>query len=198
MKSLRNVLTIAALCFAVQAGAQKISGGIEAGLSTGPVKISQVPNSLVNSIKGNNITGYEAGFYMKLGIGPFYARPEVLLNHRSGEVDVESETNTTQSVDFKVNRLEIPLMFGLELLGPVNLEAGPVYNKVLDVTENFNNQDVSIKQSGLGYRLGGVIQLGPVGLGVHYQGLKIGSSGSKSAFAMPNELIFSLGLQLGK
>jgi len=95
MKSVRNILTIAALCFAVQTSAQKISGGIEAGLSTGPVKISQVPNSLINSIKGNNITGYVAGFYMKLGIGPFYARPEVLLKQRSGEVDVESETNTT-------------------------------------------------------------------------------------------------------
>jgi hypothetical protein len=74
MKSLRNILTVAALGFAVQAGAQKISGGVEAGLSTGPMKITQVPNGIVNSIKGNNIMGYEAGFYMKLGIGAFLCK----------------------------------------------------------------------------------------------------------------------------
>lgn len=199
MKPLKNIITIAAVCIAMQAGAQKISGGIEAGLSTGSVKITQVPNSFINSIKGNNIMGYEAGFFMKLGLGPFYAKPELLLNHRSGTVDVESETNSTESVDFKINRLEIPVMFGLELLGPLNIEAGPVYNKVLNVTESFNDQQVGIKQGGVGYRIGGVVELGHVGLGVHYQGLKINSTeSSQSNFSLPSELIFSLGLRLGK
>ncbi len=155
------------LLFAAQASAQSISGGIQAGVSTGSVKITGVPNSFVNTIKGNNIMGYEAGFFMKLGIGPFYAKPELLLNHRSGQVDVESETNaSTQSVDFKINRLEVPVMFGLELLGPLAIEAGPVYNKVLGVTESFNNENVSIKESGLGYRIGALAELGRIALGV--------------------------------
>src|SRR5262249_9740238 len=144
--------------------------------------------------------GYELGFYMQLNAGPFYAKPELLLNHRSGTVEMQSETNgNTESVNFKMNRLEIPVMFGLELLGPVSIEAGPVYNKVLNVTENFNNEAVSIKQGGLGYRLGGVVALGRVALSVHYQGLKINSSdSSESNFSAPSELIFGLALRLGK
>jgi hypothetical protein len=200
MKTLRKILPVVLLFFAVQANAQSFAGGIQAGLSTGSVKITGIPNSFVNTIKGNNVMGYEAGFFMKLGIGPFYAKPELLLNHRSGTVDLESETNTsTQSVDFKINRLEIPVMFGIELLGPLAIEAGPVYNKVLGVTESFNSENVSIKQSGVGYRIGALAELGRVGLGVHYQGLKINSSeSSQSNFSLPSELIFSLALRLGK
>lgn len=188
------------LLFAAQAGAQKITGGVMGGISTGSVKISEIPNSFTHVIEGNNIMGYEAGFYMKLNAGPFYGKPELLLNYRSGDVDVLGEMNgPAESVTFKMSRLEIPVMFGLELLGPVAIEAGPVYNKVLSVTENFNNERVRIKQGGVGYRIGSVAELGRVGIGVHYQGLKINSAeSSESKFEMPGELIFGIGLRLGK
>jgi hypothetical protein len=200
MKTLRKILPVVLLFFAVQASAQKISGGIKGGYTTGSVKISGIPNSFVNTIKGNNITGYEAGLFMKMGIGPFYLKPELLMNHRSGEVDLESETNVSdQTVDFKITRLEVPVMFGLELIGPLAIEAGPVYNKVLSVTENFNNENVSIKQGGVAYRIGAMAELGRVGLGVHYQGLRINSDeSSESNFSLPSELIFSLAIRLGK
>ncbi len=200
MKSLRKILPVVILLFAVQASAQNITGGIAGGISTGSVKISGIPNSFVNTIKGNNVMGYEAGLYMKLNAGPFYGEPELLLNYRSGDVDVQSEANaSTGSATFKMSRLEIPVMFGLELLGPVAIEAGPVFNKVLSVTDNFDNERVSIRQGGVGYRIGAVAELGRVGLGVHYQGLKINSSeSSESNFESPNELIFGIGLRLGK
>jgi hypothetical protein len=199
MKTLLKILPVVLLLFAVQAGAQGISGGIMGGISTGSVKITDIPNSAANSIEGKDIMGYEIGLYMKLNAGPFYAKPELLMDHRTGEVDVQSETEATEAVNFKMNRLEIPVMFGLELLGPVAIEAGPVYNKVLSVTESFNDEAVSIKQGGLGYRIGGVVELGRVALSVHYQGLKINSSeSSQSDFQLPSELIFGLGVQLGK
>jgi hypothetical protein len=200
MKTLRKILLpLALVFFSWQAGAQSISGGIMAGVSTGSVKITNIPNSLVNTIEGNDIMGYQLGLYMKLNAGPFYAKPELLLDHRSGEVDIKSEMTPTESENFTMNRLQVPVMFGLELLGPVAIEAGPVYNKVLSVTETFNDEKVSIKQGGVGYRVGGVVELGRVGLSVHYQGLKINSSEStESNFSLPNELIFGLALQLGK
>lgn len=200
MKLLKKILLVVLVFLAVEAGAQKITGGVAAGISTGSVKISEIPNSFTNVIKGDNVMGYEGGFYMKLNAGPFYAKPELLLNYRSGTVAVQSETNEAdQSVTFKLTRLEIPVMFGLELLGPVAIEAGPVYNKVLNVTENFNNEKIQIKQGGVGYRLGGVVTLGRVGLGVHYQGLKINSAeSSESNFEMPGELIFGASIRLGE
>jgi hypothetical protein len=200
MKTLRKIFPLLLMVFAMQAGAQSISGGVQAAITTGSVKITGIPNSLVNSIKGNNIMGYEAGFYLKLGIGPFYAKPELLINHRSGEVNMESETNaSSQTVNFKINRLVIPVMFGMELIGPLAIEAGPVYNKVLNVTENFSNENVSIKQGGVGYRVGALAEFGRVALGAHYQGLRINSGkSSQSNFSLPSELIFSLGLRLCK
>jgi hypothetical protein len=199
MKTLRKILPALLLTFAVQAGAQSISGGIMGGISTGSVKITEIPNSAANTIEGKDIMGYEVGLFMKVNAGPFYAKPELLMNHRSGEVNIQSEAMPTESENFKMNRFQVPVMFGLEILGPVAIEAGPVYNKVINVTETFNDEKVSIKQGGLGYRAGAVVGLGRVALSVHYQGLKINSSGSsESDFAMPSELIFGLGISLGK
>ena len=200
MKVLRNILPAVLLVFATQAGAQKITGGIVGGVSTGSVKISGIPNSFTNVVSGGNITGLEGGFYMKLNAGPFYGRPELLYNHRQGTVDLQQGTNEAAgSASFEMSRLEIPVMFGLDLLGPVAIEIGPVYNKVLSVTENYNNEKISIKRGGVGYRLGGVVSLGRVGIGIHYQGLKINSSdSSESNFESPTEMIFSVSLRLGE
>ena len=199
MKPLRKILLAALLLFAVQASAQHISGGVIGGISTSSVKITEIPNSLINSIRGNGIMGYEAGLYLKINAGPFYGKPQLLLSHRSGEVSVESEAIPTGSENFKMTRLQIPVMFGFELLGPFAIEAGPVYNRVLDVTESFSNQNISINQNGLGYRIGGVVSVGRLGFSIHYQGLKINSSDSgDSNFELPSELIFGLGLRLGK
>ena len=201
MKSTNKILLAAVMLFALQASAQKITGGIMAGESISSVKISEIPNGFTEVIKGNNIIGIEGGFYLKLNAGPFYGKPELLINYRSGMVDEQNASGeSVQTTSFKMSRLEIPVMLGLELLGPFSIEAGPVYNKVLNVTETFSNERVSIKQGGLGYRFGAVAELGRVSLNAHYQGLKLSSSSasSVSSFESPNELIFGIGLQLGK
>ncbi|HLG33856.1 MAG TPA: outer membrane beta-barrel protein [Bacteroidia bacterium] len=201
MKSKRKILLAAFMLSAVMASAQKIEGGIMGGVSTGSVKISEIPNSFTNVIKGDNIVGIEGGFFMKLNAGPFYGKPELFLNYRSGKVDMENETGeATQSTLFKMSRLEIPLMFGLELFSPVAIELGPVYNRVLNVTETFESDRISIRKGGLGYRLGAVVELGRANLSIHYQGLKLGSSSSYSeaTYDSPSELIFGIGIQLGK
>lgn len=201
MKSLGKILLAALMLSAVLASAQKIEGGILGGVSTGSVKISEIPNSSTNVIKGDNIVGIEGGFFMKFNAGPFYGKPELLLNYRSGTVDVQIETEeVARATSFKMSRLEIPVMFGLELLGPVAIEAGPVYNRLLNVTETFSSERTSIRKGGLGYRLGAVAELGRANLSIHYQGLKLGSSSSstEAIYESPNELIFGVGIRLGK
>ena len=200
MKSTKKILLAALLLFTVKANAQKIEGGIMGGVSTGSVKISEIPNSFTNTIKGDNIIGWEGGLFVKLNAGPFYGKPELLLNYRSGTVDMQSETGeAVKSTSFKMSRLEIPVIFGLELLGTVSIEMGPVYNRVLNVTETFNNESISIKKGGVGYRVGASLSLARLNLSVHYQGLNLSSSSSsESTYESPSEVIFGIGVRLGK
>jgi hypothetical protein len=200
MKSGIKILAAMFALSIMHASGQKIEGGIMGGVSTGSVKISEIPNSFTNVIKGDNIVGIEGGVFMKLNAGPFYGKPQLLLNYRSGTVDVQSETGETmQSTSFKMSRLEIPVIFGLELLGPIAIEIGPVYNRVLNVTESFNSERITIKKGGIGYRIGAALGLGRANLSVHYQGLSLNSSSSdQSTYEAPSELIFGIGIRLGE
>ena len=180
--------------------AQSLTGGITAGVSTGSVKITDIPDGFINVIKGNNITGFNAGVFAKLSISPFYIKPQLLLNYRHGSLDVYKSDASIGSNDFSMEKLEIPLIFGFKILGPLNLEAGPLYNYILNSTNDFNGTDVQLSKSGLGYRAGASLDFGKLNLYVHYQGItnNSGSSTDVSTYQSPYELIFGLGLNLGK
>ncbi len=179
---------------------QALTGGITAGVSTGSIKITEIPGSFTNVIEGNNIWGFNAGAFAKLSLSPFYVKPQLLLSYRHGMVDVDQvETAGTEQESFTMDKLEIPLLFGLHIIGPLSIEAGPVYNYVLHATDNFGGTDVTVKKSGLGFRGGAAADLGRLNLFVHYQGIT-NSSGSDdiATYKSPNELIFGIGIGLGQ
>lgn len=180
--------------------AQMLSGGITAGVSTGSAKIYDIPGGLVNVIKGNNIMGFNAGVFAKLDLSPFFIKPQLLLNYRYGSLDIYIADAIVSSKDFSMEKIEIPLLFGFKVLGPLNIEAGPVYNYILHSTNDFNGNNVKITKSGLGYRAGVSADLGKLNLFIHYQGITNKTSGSTdvSTIQSPYELVFGLGFDLGK
>ena len=61
------------------------------------------------------------------------------------------------------------MLLGLKIIGPLNIEAGPVYNRILTSTDHYHGNNVDINPNGLGYRAGINVQLGIVGFNVSYQ-----------------------------
>jgi len=195
---------IAIVCqvlLAAAASAQIFTGGVEGEIISSSVKISDIKNQTVNVVKGKDIMGYEAGMFLRFGCGPcpLYFKPKFLIAYQKGNVDV-STAEHTESVSFSVARLDIPVLVGLKLLGPLSVEAGPVYNRILSATKDFNGNSIDVKPGGLGYRVGANAQLGPIGLNVAYQGVKNSSTSSStfSSFETPDELIFGASLSFGK
>jgi hypothetical protein len=201
MKSKILITALLALCGS-SIDAQSISGGITGGVSTGSVKISDMGNGFNGVIQGDNIFGIEGGFFAKINLLPVYVKPEVLVLYKKGTVDVvssspESEGTIVKQSDFKMNKLEVPVLFGIRVLGPLNVEAGPVYNYILEATNKFNGYDVDVSKDGLGYRLGINIELCKIfSLGVSYQGIT-NKAFSKATFESPDEIIFGAALVLG-
>jgi len=181
--------------------AQIFSGGIIGGVSTSAVKIEDIGDRFTDVINGNNIMGYEAGIFAKLKISPFYLKAMPLYSFNSGSVHYETTNNgvtINNTSDFKFQKFEIPILLGLKIIGPLNIEAGPVYNYILQSQDNFGNNTVSIQRNGLGYRAGVVLELWRLLLHVSYEGATYNSSTiDKATFKEPYKLIFGVGIKLG-
>ena len=177
--------------------AQSFNTGIAVGVSTTSVNISDIGNSLTSAVKGKGIIGFEAGFFGRLNIGIIFIKPMLMVSYQGGTVDFYNNDGTVVSSKFDYGKIEVPVLFGVKILGLLRVEAGPVYNWIYTTQYDFNNS-VKVEQSGLGYRLGANVELGMINLGLAYQGLTNQSSGSSSAtFSTPNELIFTIALCFG-
>lgn len=207
IKEISEMLLITALVMilvfivTLNVNGQTLKAGITAGVSTGSVKISEIPESLGNVIKGDNILGINAGVFAKLTISSLYVNPQLLVNYRHGRLNVYQDEVSKQEENFTMEKLEIPVLFGLKIIGPLCIEAGPVYNYILNSTSDFGDKEVQLRKNGLGYRAGVNFDFGRINLYANYQGItnnKSASSDIESSYKSPYELIFGLGLEFGK
>lgn len=194
-----KLLIMALLCLLLTTAEQKaqtFTGGITLGLSTTSVNISDIDRAITNVVKGKNIMGFETGVFARLNMNPVFIKSLLLLSYQGGVVDYYNNDGTIKSLKFTYGKLEIPLLFGLKIIGPFRIEGGPVYNWIYTI--NIGDL-IKIEPSGLGYRAGANIELANVNLGIAYQGLTNKSFNSSSTtFKSPNELIFSVGICFGK
>lgn len=185
------------LLFAHTSKAQvEFSGGLLGGVTFGNVDIDDGGAGLNGSIKGDNIYGFEGGLYAKLKVGPFYGRPELLYDYRRGQVNY-SDNNGSQSEDFSVHKIEVPVLIGLHIIGPLNIEAGPVYNYLMTVTEDYNSNNVSLGRNGIGWRAGAVLEIESLLLSLHYQGATYSTGSNSASFSEPYKIVLGIGIRLG-
>jgi len=175
----------------------QFSGGFLGGVSLGAVEVNDLDDAFAEGIEGNNIYGFEAGVYAKLLINPFYIRPALLYDYRNGEVTYREQTSGSQTTRFSQHKLEVPVLLGLHIIGPLNVEAGPVYNYVMAVTEDYNTNQVDIGRNGLGYRVGVIGEFGGLLLGLSYQGAAYSSGSNNATLSEPYKIILGVGIRLG-
>ena len=154
--------------------------------------MEQVDRGFNDVVNGKNITGIEAGLFLKYKAGPLYVRPMAMYTYQSGTVIYNGET-----VAYKANKVGIPVLVGLHLVGPFSIEAGPVYNYLVDVTKNYGGYDWQTGKNGLGYRAGIALNFGALSLNAGYEGMTYMRSSSQTGFREPSKLLFGLALSLG-
>lgn len=176
---------------------QIISGGIILGASTGAVEIEDIGQGFTDVIQGKNIYGVEIGPFANVKLGPFYVRPELLYNFRRGEVVYKDMIEENErNVSFNMHRLEVPVLIGLYVLGPLAIEVGPVYNYAFAVTESYNANEVQIGRNGVGYRAGVTLDVSSLILNVSYEGVTYYATTNRAKIREPYKLIFGIGIRL--
>lgn len=183
-----------------------INFGVKAGLNYGDNGKIEYPD-LINA--GNNIlkekgdarTGFHIGMFVRANLTDnFFLRPELQYTQTSTSYDLSGIAST----DYKLSKLDMPLLVGVKVLGPIYVMAGPslqyVVNNDLDKVEV---EDVK-NEFTVGLQFGAGVQLGRLNADVRYErGLSDNQARALEngltevrVDARANQFILSLGLDL--
>lgn len=191
------VFSMALLLTAFYANAQ--SGfGIKGGLSyNSNGELNETGQIIKNEGKGKS--GYNVGIYGKIGLGPIYLRPELVYTKTTSEYTLNSE-----AVDYKIARLDMPVLVGLKLIGPLSIFAGPAFQYTLENDFNDIKYNDIENEFTVGFNFGAGLDLGRLGLDVRYER---GFNKNEATFiennttsyrldSRPEQIIFSLSYRL--
>ncbi|RNC80157.1 MAG: PorT family protein [Winogradskyella sp.] len=169
---------ILTLAFSIGSYAQSGSGfGIKAGLNYGGNGdyFQSISNNFENP--DQNI-GFHFGVFGKLG-NKIYFRPELVYSKVKSDYDAG---------DFDMQKLDLPLLVGVKVLGPLNVFAGPSLQYILDTDDGFSALNISDIDNdfsvGLNFGIG--INLNRLGIDLRYER---GFSDNEATFIDNNNLI---------
>lgn len=164
---MKKLLLVAILFSGTTLLAQNADFGIKAGLNYGATgdyeNYSQVIGDASTVIEGKEKAGYHLGAFAKFEILGFFLQPELMYTRLNTEYD---------TFDYKVNKIDAPILVGVNVLGPLNIKAGPSFQYILN--NELDNTDIKISEADekitLGYQLGAGIEIGKLGLDARYEG----------------------------
>lgn len=70
--------------------------------------------------------GFQGGIFFELNLGRFFLRPEAYYTTMETEFDFPSKASA-----YEVEKLSIPLLFGYNIFGPVDIYLGPAYESII-------------------------------------------------------------------
>ncbi len=104
--------------------------GIKGGLSynsNGELKEFKNETESIIDNKGADKSGYNIGFYGKLDLSGFYLRPELVYTKTNSQYALNGRNE-----DYKMSKLDLPVLLGVKIIGPLDVFAGPAFQYILE------------------------------------------------------------------
>lgn len=194
------------LMFIVTATASAQSSfGVKAGLNygdNGEIEFSDFSSTGEDVSKGaDSKVGYHLGIYYRSEMGGLYLKPELLYTRTKSSYDYNNE-----NADYNISKLDLPVMLGVKIIGPVHVFAGPSFQYILD--NEFDGVSVGDVENEftIGAQFGAGLQIGRISLDVRYErGLSENEAqvldlnnpnGLKRVDSRPNQFILAVSLDL--
>lgn len=173
--------------------------GVKAGLnynSNGEYEeIVDVGDNIIKS-NGDAKVGYHFGAYYNIDLTSIYLRPELVYTKTKSDY---------LSNSYDLSKLDLPVLLGVDLIGPLSVFAGPSFQYILN--NDLENKSISNVKDDItvGLNIGAAIKLGNIGFDVRYER---GLSSNEASFisdnkinlgtldSRPSQLIFSLSIKL--
>ncbi len=155
------VLFLASITAVGQSSHFGIKGGLNFG-STG-----ELSGIFDRPIDADNKVGYHLGAFGHVEFLGLFLQPEVVYTRLNSEYK-----RSGTSADYNLSKLDIPVLLGLDILGPINIKAGPSFQVVLNNELDGAGVDIEEPEDTftVGYQLGVGVTLGQLGLDLRYEG----------------------------
>ena len=155
------VLFLASITAVGQSSHFGIKGGLNFG-STG-----ELSGIFDRPIDADNKVGYHLGAFGHVEFLGLFLQPEVVYTRLNSEYK-----RSGTSADYNLSKLDIPVLLGLDILGPINIKAGPSFQVVLNNELDGAGVDIEEPENTftVGYQLGVGVTLGQLGLDLRYEG----------------------------
>lgn len=173
--------------------------GVKAGLnfnSNGELREIVTAGENIIEDSGDARIGFHVGAFYEFNFSKLYLRPEVVYTQTKSEYI---------NNDYTISKIDVPVLLGLDIIGPLSIFAGPAFQYTLD--NDYDNSTISDVQNDItvGFNFGAAVNFGNIGLDVRYErgftnneadildsnNVSIGTLDSR-----PSQLIFSLSLRL--
>ncbi|MGM0934707.1 MAG: outer membrane beta-barrel protein [Bacteroidota bacterium] len=123
-------ILIGLMFFSLSSNAQEYSFGVKGGGNyvMGGSITGENSNAgyFDGTVEADPEFGFHAGVFFQLKFGKFFIRPEVM--YHTMETSFEFPT---QPSAYEVEKLSIPLLFGYNIWGPIDIYAGPAYQNIM-------------------------------------------------------------------
>ena len=191
---MRKLICLIALMSVYFAQAQTDGGvGLKAGVNYGSTgDLSQDGQTIIDN--PDEKIGFHVGVFGKIDLGAIYIRPELMYTQLNSEYN---------GLGFEVNKLDAPVLVGVNIIGPLHIFAGPSVQYILDTDlEDVDIDDVE-EDFTIGAQFGVGVNLGNLGIDVRYERgfteneaefTNVGSLGTLDT--RPSQIILGLSLTL--
>jgi Outer membrane protein beta-barrel domain len=193
---MRNIILLVVLTFlSTYSWAQTdTSWGIKGGLNYNG-NGNYIESIGMNAENPDRNVGYHIGLFGKLG-NTLYFRPEIVYTNTKSDYD---------SGNFNMKKLDIPLLVGIKVIGPISVFGGPALQYILDsdfddISINDVNKDFSV-----GLNFGAAINFNKFAIDLRYergfseneaQFLNNNNINTSKLDTRPEQLILSLSIAL--
>jgi hypothetical protein len=142
--------------------------------------------------------GYHLGFFGKIGASRVYLRPELVYTKTKSDYNGD---------DFDMSKLDIPVLLGVKVIGPLHVFAGPAFQYILKTEFDGITIDDVENDLTVGMNIGAGVNLGKLGIDLRYErgfsdneatfiNTNITNVGQSRIDTRPDQLILSLSLKL--
>ena len=126
-----------------------------------------------------NSTGFQLGLYTEIDLITFYIRPEINLifsKSKNGTAFTNLDNDNTflnETINiaehtYKSSDIQIPIIFGYKVIGPISLFAGPTFKYNLSNSSNFDLEDIKNKYN-LSILIGTRVKVKSFSFGLRYE-----------------------------
>ena len=134
--------------------------------------IENIKNKIDNyDLDIKNSTGFQFGVFTEIDLITFYIRPELNLifskSKNATAYSLEEGINIAEH-SYKSSEIQLPIIFGYKVLGPISVFGGPSFKYNLSNSSNFNLEDIKDKYT-LSLLLGSRVKIRSISVGLRYE-----------------------------